>query len=318
MCRVLVTGSSGFIGSALVYRLVDEKFITEVVAAARRSPFVWHAKVRDFKIDDLSSCTDWDAALQGVDLVVHCAGRVHVMDDLSENSLHAYRKTNVHGTIHLARKAVSAGVRRFVFVSSIKVNGEATLREMPFTADDLPSPTDPYGLSKLEAEQELRSLEKQTGLEVVIVRPPLVYGPCVKANFANLMRWVSRGIPLPLGAIHNSRSLVSLSNLVDLLVVCLQHPAAAGQTFLVSDGEDVSTTELVRLVAQVMGKKAILFPVPVFLLVWGAALLGKRAVAQRLCSSLQVDIDKTRNLLGWTAPLTMEQGLMKVVKDVQR
>jgi UDP-glucose 4-epimerase len=209
-------------------------------------------------------------------------------------------------------------VKRFVFISSVKVNGEATLPGLPFTAADVPAPLDPYGVSKMEAEQALRQIAAETGMEVVIIRPPLVYGPGVKANFAALMRAVQRGWPLPLGAVHNQRSLVALDNLVDFIVTCLSHSQAANQTFLVSDGEDVSTTELLRRTANAMGKKALLLPVPAFALSWAACILGKGLIAQRLCGSLQVDIDKTRCLLGWTPPLTLDQGLHKVVKGRNR
>lgn len=265
----------------------------------------------------MTDSTDWNLALKGVQAVVHCAARVHVMQDDATDPLQAYREVNVNGTLNLARQAAQAGVRRFVFVSSIKVNGEATQPGQPFTADDVPLPLDPYGVSKFEAEVGLRDIESQTGMEVVIVRPPLVYGPGVKANFASMMRWVARGIPLPLAAIHNARSMVALDNLVDLLLTCLKHPAAAGQTFLVSDGEDVSTTELLRRTAQAMGKRALLLPVPASVLEIGATLLGKRAVAQRLCGSLQVDIAKTRRLLDWTPPLTLDQGLKKAVEGMK-
>jgi UDP-glucose 4-epimerase len=265
----------------------------------------------------MSPNIDWSRAVNGIDALVHCAARVHVMKDDATDPLEAYREVNVSGTLNLARQAAQAGVRRFIFVSSIKVNGETTQLGQPFTAEDAPSPLDPYGVSKLEAEQGLRDIEAQTGMEVVIVRSPLVYGPGVKANFASMMRWVASGIPLPLGAIHNARSMVALDNLVDLFVTCLKHPAAAGQTFLVSDGEDVSTTELLRRTAQAMGKRAFLLPVPAFVLEWGAALLGKRDVAQRLCGSLQVDINKTRRLLGWTPPLTLEQGLKKALEGIK-
>jgi nucleoside-diphosphate-sugar epimerase len=240
------------------------------------------------------------------------------MQDDTTDPLQAYREVNVHGTLNLARQAAEAGVCRFVFVSSIKVNGEGTQPGQPFTADDVPSPLDPYGVSKLEAEQGLRVIEEQTGMSVVIVRPPLVYGQSVKANFASMMRWVFRGVPLPLGRIKNARSMVALDNLVDLLVTCLKHPAAAGQTFLVSDGDDVSTTDLLRRTAQAMGKRALLLPVPVSWLEVVAALLGKRAMVQRLCGSLQVNIDKTRSILGWAPPLTLDQGLKKAVKGLKQ
>jgi len=313
---ILVTGGSGFVGSALLKQLLNDG--CELRASARSSLSTELKGVQYHLIRDMTASTDWYTALNGVQAVVHCAARVHVMQDNATDPLQAYREVNVHGTLNLARQAAHTGVRRFVFVSSIKVNGEAIQPGQPFTADDVPAPSDPYGVSKLEAEQGLRDIEAQTGMEVVIVRPPLVYGPGVKANFATMMRWVDLGIPLPLGAIHNARSVVALDNLVDLLMTCLKHPAASGQTFLVSDGEDVSTTELLRRTAQAMGKKAFLLPVPAFVLEWGAAMLGKRDVAQRLCGSLQVDMDKTRRLLGWTPPLTLDQGLKKVVEGIKQ
>ncbi len=315
---ILVTGGTGFVGGALVRRLADDHGFSGVVAVVRRKAEPLPKRVRQLQVGDLLPTTDWSAALQGVDALVHCAARVHLMQDDVDVPLDAYRLVNVQGSLKLASQAAQAGVRRFVFVSSIKVNGEATLRGESFSADDEPAPLDPYGVSKLEAEQGLRELEAQTGMEVVIIRPPLVYGPGVKANFASMMRWVARGVPLPLGAIRNSRSMVALNNLVDLLVTCLKHPAAAGQTFLASDGEDVSTPELLRRTAHAMGTKAFLLPVPCFLLESGAALLGKRDVVQRLCGSLQVDIEKTCRLLGWKPPLTLDQGLKEAVQGMKQ
>ena len=256
--KVLVTGANGFIGRALCAHLQQGGH--QVVAAVRRPCGL----VNELVVDENGST--WAQALTGCDAVVHLAGRAHVMHEDAVDPLQAFRAANVNASARLALLAARAGVRRFVFMSSIKVNGEATQPGHPFTADDVPAPLDPYGVSKLEAEQGLREIELQTGMEVVIVRPPLVYGPGVKANFAAMMRWVARGVPLPLGAIHNARSMVSLDNLVDLLVTCLKHPAAAGQTFLVSDGEDVSTTDLLRRTAQAMGKKALLLPVPALVL----------------------------------------------------
>lgn len=314
---ILVTGFTGFVGGALVSRLAANSACEGVVAVVRRKIELPLDGVHQIQVGDLLSTTDWGNALQGVDAVVHCAARVHVMQDDAIDPLEAYREVNVKGTLNLARQAAQAGVSRFVFVSSIKVNGEATQPGQTFSADDLPSPLDPYGVSKREAELGLREIEEQTGMEVVIVRPPLVYGPGVKANFAAMMRWVARGIPLPLGAIHNARSMVALDNLVDLLVTCIKHPTAAGHTFLVSDGEDVSTTELLRRTAHTMGKKAFLLPVPAIALELSATLLGKRAVAQRLCGSLQVDITKTRSLLGWNPPLTLDEGLKKAVAGMK-
>jgi UDP-glucose 4-epimerase len=315
---ILVTGATGFVGSALVKRLTAESQFNGVVAAVRRNCEPCAVGMKQVVVGDLLATTDWSHALQGVDAVVHCAARVHVMREESFDPLRDYLEVNVNGTLNLASQAAKAGVRRFVFVSSIKVNGETNQRGQSFTADGVAAPLDPYGVSKLAAERGLRDIEARTGIQVVIVRPPLVYGPGVKANFASMMRWVARGVPLPLGCIYNARSMVAIDNLIDLLTVCLRHPAAAGQTFLVSDGEDVSTTELLRRTANSMGKKAFLLPVPASVLESFAALLGKRAVAQRLCSSLQVDIDKTRRLLGWSPPLTLDQGLKKAVEGMIR
>jgi nucleoside-diphosphate-sugar epimerase len=231
------------------------------------------------------------------------------MKDSSGDPLAECRRVNVAGTLNLARQAAAAGVKRFIFLSSIKVNGEQTLPGQPFTEDDVPAPLDPYSTSKYEAEEGLRELARQTGMEVVIIRPPLVYGPGVKANFLNMMRWLHKRVPLPFASLNNRRSLVALDNLIDLIVVCLEHPAAANQTFLVSDGEDMSTTELLQRMAQALGRPARLMPIPASLLEAGAALLGRRDMAQRLCGSLQVDISKAKMLLGWNPPISVDEGL---------
>ena len=241
------------------------------------------------------------------------------MKELAVDPLTVYRQVNVEGTAHLARQAAAAGVRRFVFVSSIKVNGEFTNMGKPFTADDGPAPEDPYGISKHEAEQLLRQIAAETGMEVVIIRPPLVYGPGVKANFMAMMRWLDRGVPLPLAAItENRRSLVALDNLVDLIVTCIEHPSAANQTFLVADGEDVSTAELLQRMARAMNRKARLLPVPVWMLEQAAVLLGKRDVARRLCGSLQLDTTHTRQRLGWVPPIDLDEGLRRAVQGLNR
>lgn len=316
---ILVTGATGFVGNALANKLATElAYNALVVAAVRRRDLLWPEGVRSVLVGNLLPTTDWSVSMRGVDAVVHCAARVHVMQDDASDPLQVYREVNVDGTLNLALQAAQAGVRRFVFVSSIKVNGESTLPGRAFSADDEPEPLDPYGVSKLEAEQGLWRVAAQTGMELVIVRPPLVYGPGVKANFASMMHWVSRGVPLPFGRIHNARSMVALDNLIDLLVTCLKHPAAAGQTSLVSDGEDVSTTELLRRTARAMGKRALLLNVPVSWLEMVASLLGKRAMAQRLMGSLQVNIDKTRSTLGWEPPLTLDQGLKKAVEGLKQ
>ena len=308
---ILVTGATGFVGKTVIQRLLADDDSRQVVVAVRRDGQQWPAKVLPRVTGDLEPSTDWTVALGGISAVVHCAARVHVMAESAADPLEEFRRVNVQGTLNLARQAAAAGVKRFVFVSSIKVNGEATQLGCPFTADDAPAPLDAYGVSKMEAEQGLREIALQTGMEVVIIRPPLVYGPGVKANFAAMMRWLKRGVPLPLGAIHNQRSLVALDNLVDLIVLCLTHPAAANQTFFVSDGEDVSTTELLRRMGQAMGKPARLLPVPASWLKVAAGLVGKGDVAQRLCGSLQVDISKTRELLGWVPPVSLDEGLRR-------
>jgi nucleoside-diphosphate-sugar epimerase len=235
------------------------------------------------------------------------------MRDTEADPLTAFCSVNVDGTLKLARQAAAAGVKRFVFISSVKVNGESTLPGRPFTADDIPAPLDPYAVSKMEAEQGLRQIAVETGMAVVIIRSPLVYGPGVKANFASLMRAVQRGWPLPLGAVNNQRSLVALDNLVDFIVTCTTHPQAANQTFLVSDGQDLSTTELVRGMALAAGVPARLLPVPVWALQAGASLLGKGDAVHRLCGNLQVDISKARSLLGWVPPVSVEEGLRRAM-----
>jgi nucleoside-diphosphate-sugar epimerase len=263
------------------------------------------------RIRDLAEHDDWSAALHGVESVIHVAGRAHVMRETADDPLAEFRRVNVSATTALAREAVRAGVRRFVFISSIKVNGEETILGRPYRADDAPAPADAYGVSKHEAESELRHIASETGMEVVVIRPVLVYGPGVKGNFRSMMRWMRRGIPLPLGAIHNRRSLVSLDNLVDLIVTALRHRAAANRTFLVSDGEDLSTTELLRRLGSAFGAVPPLLPVPSVLLETSALLLGRGRFVKRLCGSLQVDITETRATLDWTPPVRVDDALRR-------
>lgn len=310
--RVLLTGGNGLVGRALAMRLLAGG---SMLRCAARQSLSLPPAAKYFPIPDLASPVDWSAAVQDVDVVVHCAARVHVMRESVSDPLQAFRAVNVEATLALARQAASAGVRRFVFVSSIKVNGEYTLPGRPFTAEDEANPSDLYAQSKWEAEQGLQALGRETGMEIVIVRPPLVYGPGVGGNFQRMLGWLSRGVPLPLGTTGNRRSLVALDNLVDLLVTCIDHPAAANQVLLVSDGEDLSTTDLLRRLGQAMGKSARLLPVPVGLLQLLAYGLGKREVARRLCGSLQVDISKTQTLLGWKPPLSVDEGLRRCLRD---
>lgn len=316
MKTVLVSGATGFVGRALCSELLQREYGIRAVARYFSRPVDGHYEL--VNISSIEATTDWSSALHGIDAVVHLAARVHVMCDTATSPLTEFRRVNVEGTLQLARQAAVAGVRRFVYLSSIKVNGESTRLGQTFTFEDILAPQDPYGISKYEAEVGLRQLAKETDLEVVIIRPPLVYGPGVKANFLSMMRWLWCGIPLPLGAIHNKRSLVALDNLVDLIVTCLNHPAAANQTFLVSDGEDLSTTELLRRMGDALGKPTRLIPMPVSWLQFGATMLGCHDMAQRLCESLQVDIAKTREVLGWTPPVSVDEGLRRVAGDFVR
>ena len=302
--RVLVTGTSGFVGGAVLRSLAAGSAYQPV--GASRTPCLGGAWLLS---PDLAADGDWSELVRGCDAVVHCAARVHVMGVEGAAGLEMYRRANVGGTLALARQAAAAGVRRFIFISTVKVLGERSLPGAPLTANAVPAPVDAYAISKLEAEQALTELSGTSGMEVVIIRPPLVYGPGVGANFLRLIQWVERGIPLPLGAIRNKRSFVALDNLVDLVRVCVDHPAAANQTFLVSDGEDLSTTELLRRVAQVLGVAARLLPVPRGVVAAVARCVGQAQLSQRLCESLQVDSSAARDCLGWAPVIGVDEGL---------
>jgi nucleoside-diphosphate-sugar epimerase len=305
---ILVTGSNGFVGSALCRTLRARALA--VRGAVRRAPGQGQVAVGDLAAD-----TDWQGALQGCSCVLHVAARVHVMDDQDADPLAAYRAVNVDATLNLARQAHAAGVRRFVFVSSIKVNGESTSGRAPYTAQETPLPVDPYGVSKLEAELALQAYAASSGLELVIVRPPLVYGPGVKANFRNLIKLVQRGWPLPFGMLRNRRSMVALDNLVDLLILCTQHPAAPGRVLLVSDGADLTMGERVTLIAGARQQRLWLLPVPAALLRAVAGVLGKAALADRLLDSLQVDIAPTCSALEWQPVVTPHTAIATTVAD---
>lgn len=310
---VFVTGASGFVGRALCGAIAGRRTLR--ISVRNKAFEKWPDEIEVVEAS-LSPEQDWINALTGVSVVIHCAARVHVMNEKSLDPLAEFRRVNVDGTLRLARQAAASGVKRFIFLSSIKVNGEQTKENFPFTAEQRPNPSDPYGVSKMEAEDALRALAKSSGMEVVIIRPPLIYGPGVKANFLLMMRWLKRGIPLPLGAItDNKRSLVALDNLIDLILTCIDHPRAANQTFLVSDGEDLSTAALLRRIGAALGQPVRLISVPVPVLIMGASLLGKPGMAQRLCASLEVDISKTQELLDWVPPISMDEGFRLAVSS---
>jgi nucleoside-diphosphate-sugar epimerase len=303
--RLLVTGARGFVGTALCRHLLREQM--DFRGATRQPQQAW-----EVPCGELAADTDWRPLLAGRNCVIHLAARVHVMREAASDPLAEYRRVNVEGSLQLARQALECGVKRFVFVSTIKVNGEAT-HGRAFRASDLPAPTDPYGMSKLEAEDGLRRLSAEGGLELVVLRPPLVYGPGVGGNFRTLTRAIERGLPLPLGCANNRRSLLAVDNLVDLLLTCARHSAAPGQTFLASDDCDLSTAELVRQLAHAMGRSPRLLPVPASLVQWAATMLGKPEAARRLFEDLAVDISATRQLLQWSPPCATGDALRKML-----
>jgi len=310
--RALITGAAGFVGTALVERLLHDGRCV-VRAAVRNAGSKLPDGVERFDAGDFAKQINWSHGLVGVDMVIHLAARVHEMSEQASDPLSGFRRINVKTTLDLAQQSAAAGVSRFVYLSSIKVNGETTAPDRPFTPNDLAAPQDPYGISKHEAEVGLREIARTTGMQVIIIRPTLVYGKGAKGNFKSLTKHVASGLPLPLGSINNLRSFVGIGNLVDFIVTCLEHPAAANETFLVSDGEDLSTPDLIRRMAPAMNRPARLLPVPKSMLMAGAAILGKRDMAQRLCSNLQVDISKSRTLLGWNPPFSVDEGLKRAV-----
>lgn len=306
---ILVTGAGGFIGTAVVSELARRAIPHRTVTRARRDG--------DFGIGNIDPGTDWTAALDGVDAIIHLATCAHLNERVVDPIAH-FRASNVDSTLNLALQAIKAGVKRMVFISSIKVNGEATQQGRPFAAEDTPSPQNHYAGFKLEAEQGLFDLSRGSGLEVTVIRPPLVYGPGVKANFARMMNWVNRGIPLPFGSIDNKRSLIFVGNLADLILLTTIHPNAGGQVFLAGDGEDISTTELFRKIARALGRPSLMVPISVPLLAFAAAAVGQSAIASRLTESLQVDVTKTRSLLGWVPRTDIDEGLWQTARSFQR
>jgi nucleoside-diphosphate-sugar epimerase len=309
---ILLTGSTGFVGTNLINML---SFKADMIVKSVVRHVAHKSDELCFEVGEINASTDYALALNNITVLIHCAARVHIMNDSSTDPLSEFRSVNTEGTLNLASQAAEAGVKRFIFLSSIKVNGESTSHRSPFTVFDAPSPEDHYGISKSEAEEQLLALGKETGMEIVIIRPPLVYGKGVKANFASLMKLVGKGFPLPFRAINqNKRSLVSVYNLVDLIKVCIDHPKAANQVFLVSDDNDMSTARMVELMAKVQGKTNLSIPVPVWWFKLAGKMFKKEAVADRLGGSLQLDIEHTKNTLDWVPPYTVEHGFQLAAK----
>jgi UDP-glucose 4-epimerase len=312
MDKILITGATGFVGSVLLADLKKSSNVNVISTARKGYKSVYDDSV---VVGEINDSTDYSAAIDGVDVVIHCAARVHVMNDTALDPLLIFREVNTYGTLNLAKQAAQAGVKRFIFISSIKVNGESSSIDKPFTAEDVHHPQDPYGISKSEAETQLLALGQETGMEIVIIRPPLVYGPGVKANFSSLLNLASKGLPLPFACFNqNRRSMVSVDNLVDLIITCIDHPKAANQVFLVSDDHDLSTADLISKLTKACGKSGFMLPIPIILFKFLARVIGKQNFMERLTGSLRVDISKTKSLLNWVPPQSVEDGF-KVTAD---
>tara|TARA_B100000029_G_scaffold515403_1_gene622241 strand:- start:57 stop:1001 length:945 start_codon:yes stop_codon:yes gene_type:complete len=313
---ILITGFNGFIGNALIGELC-KKSKNNIRGTSRAENTTNKKNIDILSTGEINSKTNWNEALKDCTTVIHTAAMTHQMDSgLKEVTLKKYREINTKGTINLANQAARNGVERFIFLSSIKVNGESTPINKPFRFDDIPKPADDYAKSKYEAEVGLKEISDKTGMEIVIIRSPLVYGPGVKANFAFLIKVISKGLPLPLSLVtRNKRSFVSLYNLIDLIITSINHPKAANETFLVSDGKDLSTSELIKIISKIMNKKSRLFPIPIFFLKLFATVLGKTKVVNRLVESLQVDITHTYDILGWKPPLSVNNGIKRTIEN---
>lgn len=305
--KILITGSNGFLGQYLSQFLTEKGY--SVLAHTRQAQTFDHPNITNINFDLNDSLGNID--LSKVEVIIHCAGRAHVMNETAVSPLEAYRQINVQGTLNLAKDAAQSGVKRFIYLSSIKVNGEKTTIQ-PFKPSDVVNPDDPYGLSKYEAEQALLDMSKETGLEVVIIRPVLIYGPNVKANFKSMVNLASKKFPLPIGCLDNKRSMVSVYNLADLIHICMTHPNANHEVFLASDQDDISVKQLFEKLAKYQNNQLLMLPVPKSLISFLASLVGKKAVASRLCSELVVDTTKNTQLLGWTAPYNVDTSLEKM------
>ena len=309
-----VTGANGFLGSALIEELARRNYL--VRASSRVGDIELHKNIDLVQSPDLHDNIMWSDLFKGSQYLIHTAARAHIMNDNSKDALDKFRQVNVEGTLNIARQAAQSGVRRFVYISSIKVNGEETQSGAPFTNGSPPNPQDPYGISKWEAEEGLRKISRETGLEIIIIRPPLIYGPGVKGNFHQLMKIIQRGLPLPLASIKNSRSMIGIRNCVDVIIKASTAPKISTNLFLVSDDHNISTPELIRRLANAMGTKASLFPLPVYMLTSGAQLLGKAHVIQRLTSSLEIDVNETKDCLDWVPPFDIDSELMRLTNNL--
>jgi nucleoside-diphosphate-sugar epimerase len=315
--KILVTGTTGFIGSALIKHLAHIQDLC-VVGMVRSIKDIPVSTTVEFRLGELGNSNKKTIDLSDIDLIIHTAGRAHIMKDGSANPIEEFRRVNTFGTLDLARSAANSGVKRFIFLSSIKVNGESTNIDLPFSVKSKADPQDPYGVSKHEAEMGLRRISNETGLEVTIIRPPLVYGPGVKGNFNTLIKVLSSRIPLPLASVRNNRrSMVGLDNLLSMIATCIRHPNAANQTFLISDKVDLSTYSLLRLLGASIGKPAVLFKFPVVILNLIAKLFNMEIKAQKIMGTLQVDISHTCSHLGWEPPFSVEQGLKNMNKKIK-
>jgi UDP-glucose 4-epimerase len=311
MTKVLVTGANGFVGNVLCQQLVTEGFKVRGAYRTKTTADSCPNNIEKVIVGEINSNTDWQEALQDVNIIIHLAARVHVMQETETDPLSAFEAVNTLGTLNLAEQAASSGIKRLIFLSTIKVNGDQT--EKVYSASDVVNPSDPYALSKWHAEQGLQAIRKKSGMEIVIIRPPLVYGPQVKGNFLRLIKLINKGLPIPLSSVKNKRSMVSIDNLCDLIKTCLVHAKADGEVFLVSDGHDLSTPELIRLISNALQKSARLLPFPVHWLYFFASLVHKRQEVERLCGSLLVEIKKNQEILNWQPPFTVSEGIRKTV-----